>query len=255
MRKILTTAAIAACAIATPALAQDEAADWTGAYIGISGGYSDTKSDQTIALSGSWTSETQALRDHVTAFYPSQAKVGDLNYGGQIGYNVQAGSGLVIGVEGDVSVLSGSETTTRGPTPTVPFPSLSYTVTNSFDPKVNYSIRGKMGFAANNTMFYLTGGWGWTKADIDVDILSNGNYHKTANLSHTFDGYEVGGGIEQRLGGNLSLRLEYIYSDKGDFTYDTVYAPGSAFVTPAFTETFTQDLRSHHVRVGINMHF
>ncbi len=256
MRKLLASSAIAACAIATPAMAEDEA-DWSGAYVGATVGYTDAKSDQTVVVGGSWASESQALRDHVTAFYPSQSKVQDVNFGGQIGYNMAAGGGLVVGLEGDVSVLSGKETATRGPTPTTPFPALSYTVTNTFDPKVSYSLRAKAGFAAGNTLFYATGGWGWANADIAVDISSNGGYHKIVNRSETFNGFEIGGGIEHRFGSSVSLKLEYIYTDKGDVTFDADYAAGSAFAPPAlnYTETFTQDFRMHQVRLGVNFHF
>jgi opacity protein-like surface antigen len=253
MRKTLTFAALAACAIATPALAQD----WTGAYAGISGGGSDIKSDQSVVVGGSWASEPQALQDFVTATFPTDGKDQNINYGAQIGYNVQAAGGLVIGVEADVSGLAGKEVTTTGPVPYPPGPTLTYTVTNTLDPKVTYGVKGKLGFAAGDMMFYATGGWSWTQADIAVDILSNANYHKTAAMSHTFDGWQVGGGIEQRVSPNLSLRLDYAYSDQGDVTYDTAYAAGSAFAPPAFnyTETYTQDFRMHLLRVGINMHF
>lgn len=261
MRASITLAALAACAIASPAFAGEDDGTWTGAYVGISGGYTDAKSDQTVALSGTWSTESAGLQSYVTGFYPSNAKVQDVNYGGQIGYNYQTSGGMVVGLEADVSALSGKETIARPLTATTPFPALSYAVTNTFDPKVTYGIKGKLGFASGDTMFYAAGGWGWTNADIALDITSNGGYHKTANLSHTFDGWEAGGGIEQRLGTNMSVRLDYTYSDQGDVSFATIYAPGSSFNNPGatppivYTETFTQDLRMHLVRVGFNFHF
>lgn len=255
MRKITTYAAIAACAIATPALADDEATDWNGAYVGVSVGYTDAKSDQTVTLGGAWSSETAALQSHVVGFYPNNTKSQDINFGAQLGYNAQTSGGLVVGVEADVSVLSGSDTVSKPLTATTPFPALSYATSTTFDPKATYGVKAKLGFASGNTMFYMTGGWAWTNADVTMDITSNGGYHKTAAVSANFDGYQLGGGIEQRLGSNMSVRLDYTYSDQGDVTFDTVYAPGSAFVTPAYNETFTQDLRMHMVRLGVNFHF
>lgn len=256
MRTIFTLSAIAACAIATPSFA-DEDSDWTGAYVGVSIGYTDAKSDQTVDLSGTWSTESAALQTYVTDFYASHPKVGDVSFGGQLGYNYQTDGGLVVGLEADVNVLSGKDDTVRGPTATTPFPSLTYTVANSFDPKATYGVKAKLGFASGKTLFYATGGWGWTNADIAVDITSNGGYHKTASGSHTFNGYEVGGGIEHKLGSNMSVRLDYTYADHGDFTFDTVYAPGSSFPPPTFNygETYTQDLRMHMVRLGVNFHF
>ena len=250
MRKIATFAAIALTAAATPALADDADGTWTGAYIGISGGYTETKSDQKVVLSGQWLTEAATLQTRVVSDYATASRVKDINYGGQIGYNVQAGSSLVIGVEADVSALSGKNAQTRTSAGTP-----SYTIANTFDPKVTYSIKGKLGFAAGNTLFYATGGWGWTQADLATDITSNGGYHKASSFSHTFSGYEVGGGLEHRFGRNLSLRLEYVYADHGDVTYATSYVTGSSFLVPAYNETFTQDLTMHQVRVGFNYHF
>ena len=65
----------------------------------------------------------------------------------------------------------------------------------------------------------------------------------------------MGGGLEHRFGSNVSLRVEYIYTDQGDVTYTTGYVTGSSFTSPAYTETFTQDLKMHLVRVGFNLHF
>lgn len=250
MRTATSLAAMAFCLIASPALADDEDMSWTGAYIGVSGGYTDAKSDQSVALGGAWSSESSALQTRVVTDYPTASHVQDFNYGAQIGYNVQAGSNLVVGVEADVSGLSGkdSQIRTSSGTPT-------YTIANTFDPKITYGLKAKLGFASGNTLFYATGGWGWTKADLSTDITSNGGYHKASALSHTFDGYQVGGGIEHRFSPNLGLRLEYVYTDQGDVTYTTGYVTGSTFTTPAYTETFTQDLRMHLVRVGVNFHF
>lgn len=253
MKKFVITALAISSAIASPAFAEDGA--WTGPYVGATVGYGSAKTDQSVALGGAWASETTALQDFVTANYPAGAKVDGVNYGGQLGYTFEAGSGLVLGVEAELSGLSGKETVTRGPLSPTSIPSLSYTVTNSFDPKINYAARAKVGFASGNTMFYATGGWGWTEADVAVNIVSNGNYLKNAALSHTFDGFEVGGGIEHRFDGPLSVKLEYIHADRGDLTFDTVYGTGSSFQTPAYSETFTQDLKLDLVRVGVNFRF
>ena len=250
MRKIAALTAMALTAMATPALADDADATWTGAYIGINAGYTEAKSDQAVVLSGNWSTESAALQTRVVTDYPTASRVTDINYGGQIGYNVQAGSNFVLGIEADVSALPGKDAQIRTSSG-----SPTYTIANTFDPKVTYAVKGKLGFAAGNTLFYATGGWGWTQADLATDITSNGGYHKASAFKHTFDGYEVGGGLEHRFGRNLSLRLEYIYTDQGDVTYTTGYVTGSAFLSPAYNETFTQDLRMHLVRVGFNYHF
>lgn len=252
MRTAIKIAALATAAIATPAFADDDQGSWDGAYLGVNVGYADTKSDQDVALSGAWTSEATALQSFVVSNYPTDSHVKDVTVGAQFGYNIQAKQGVVVGIEADVNVPSGAQRSYKGPLPYPSSPSLTYTIANTFDPKLNYGIKGKLGFGSDQTLFYVAGGWSWTQADLATDITSSGGYHKFASSTHTFDGFQVGAGIEHKIGGRASLRLEYTYSDQGDYTYATQYASGSTFLTPAYNETFTQDLKIQMVRVGFN---
>jgi len=253
MKTLVKLSACAMVLAASPALAQDEG-DWSGAYVGVQGGYTAAKSDTAIALSGAWTSESQALRDYVTSNMGTRQSDDDVNFGAVLGYNFQTG-GAVLGLEGEFSVLSGGETTVRGPTPTTPFPTLSYTITNTIDPKHMFALKAKVGAASGSTLFYVDGGWAWTKATVGTGITSSGNYLKAGSANRTYSGFIVGGGVEHKFSSKVSVRLTYHYTDQGDETYSTAYLPGSAFTTPAYGETATQDLRLHLLRVGLNYHF
>lgn len=252
MRKIAVLAALTASCLAAPAYAED--AEWTGAYIGVHAGYSGTKSDSNVVLGGAWSSESAALRNEVVTNWSAKQSLDDMNFGAQIGYNYDAG-GAVIGLEADFSILNGEDVVSSGPVPTTPFPSLTYNYGNRLDPKNQFSVKAKLGAPMGNTLIYAHGGWAWTRAEVGAEILSNGNYSKEGRVTETFDGFTVGAGIEHKFSPAVSARIEYAYTDQGDVTYDTAYRAGSAFLTPAYTETFTQDLRSHAVRLGINFHF
>lgn len=253
MKQILTLSALAIGLCASPAMAQDEE-DWTGPYIGVQGGYTGAKSDTSVVLGGAWASESQALRDFFGSSMGTKQSDGDVNFGAQLGYNVQT-SGIVLGLEGEFSVLNGGETIARGPLAVPSIPALSYSYTNTVDPKHMFALKAKLGGAMGRTLFYVNGGWAWTKATLGTSVTSNGNYLKTGSLDTTMDGFIVGGGVEHRLSDNLSLRLTYDYTDQGDETYVTTYRAGSSFTAPAYTETVTQDLRLHLVRVGVNYRF
>lgn len=250
MKKLLLAATVG-CMTATPALADD--GDWTGAYIGVSVGYTAAKSDSTTALSGAWTSESAGLQSEVVSRYAAAQSVDDVNFGGQIGYNYQTG-GAVLGVEVDIAALSGDSVVTRTQASTL-FPTLSYTYTNRVDPKSMVALKARAGAAMGNTLFYAEGGWAFVKADLGADLTSNGGYNKSGRLSKTMDGFILGAGVEHKFSSNVSARLSYNYADLGEESYVNGYNAGSAFVTPAYTETMTQDLRMHLVRVGINFHF
>jgi opacity protein-like surface antigen len=251
--RILLLAATIGSVIATPALADD--GDWTGAYIGASVGYAAAKSDSTTALSGTWTSESAALQGEVTSRFAAAQSIDDVNFGGQIGYNYQTG-GAVLGVEVDIAALSGESVVNRTQASTA-FPALSYTYTNRVDPKSMIALKARIGAAMGNTLLYAEGGWAFVRADLGSDLTSNGGYSKSGRLSKTMDGFIVGGGVEHKLSSNVSARLSYNYADLGEESYVNAYNPGSTFAPPAnnYTETMTQDLRMHLVRVGINFHF
>lgn len=240
-------------ATSTPAFAED--GDWSGLYGGVNIGFNKTKSATDAALSGSWTAESQIVRDHVTNNFAANQSVKDVSYGGQIGYNYQTG-GAVLGVEADFNFLSGSEISSRGPLAPSSNPGLTYTFTNRIDPKNMVSVKAKLGAALGSTLIYAEGGWAFTKARFGADLASNGNYSKSGRLSETMDGFIIGGGIEHKISDNVSARLSYDYSDQGSATYVAAYNAGSAYGPPRYNyvETFRQDLKLHLIRVGVNFH-
>lgn len=252
MKKTAVLAAFGAACLAAPAYAEDT--DWTGAYIGVHAGYSATKSDSAVTLGGQWSAESAALQNEVVSNWSAKQSLDDMNFGAQIGYNYDVG-GAVIGLEADFSVLNGANVASTGPVATTSFPALSYDYGNRLDPKNQFSVKARLGAPMGKTLIYAHGGWAWTRAEVGAEILSNANYSKEGRVTETFDGFTVGAGIEHKFSPAVSARIEYAYTDQGDVTYTTSYRAGSSFVTPAYTETFTQDLRSHAVRLGINFHF
>lgn len=251
MRKIIALA-LTSAAFSAPAMAED--ADWSGPYIGISGGYSGAKSDSTVTLSGTWASEATALQNEVVSRAGARQKMDNANVGAQLGYNYQTGS-VVIGAEADFTALPGHNDLVRGLTPTTTFPALSYAFTNRVDPKNSIALKAKLGIATGKTLFYVDGGAAWTRATYGWEMSSNGGYKKAGSLTKTSAGWTAGGGVEHKFSENMSARLSYNYVDAGDESYASSYVTGSTFTSPAYGETIHQDLRLHLVRVGLNFHF
>lgn len=253
MRRIFNLAVVALATMAAPALAQDEA-NWTGVYAGIHGGLDQTRSATNVALGGAWSTEAASLRDFFAGNMAERQRDDGYNLGAQIGYNYQTGA-LVLGVEAETSFLGGSETISSGPLRYPASATLSYSFTNTVDPKWISTIKAKAGVAFGRTLVYAEGGYASAKAKFATTASSNANYLKAGELTKTLDGYVVGGGLEQRLDQDLSLRLSYNYANLGTAAYTTSYRPGSAFTNPAYSETVRQDLRLHLVRVGVNYRF
>jgi outer membrane immunogenic protein len=152
--------------------------NWTGFYAGINGGY------------GWGNSKWDGL--------PATSNVNGGMFGGQLGYNWQFGQ-FVYGVEGD-----GDWTDLRG-TARVANCGVGFCRTrNDF----LATARGRIGFAADRWLPYVTGG------------LAVGNIRATvpgaAGIDETNAGWTVGGGLEFALAGNWTAKAEYLHVDLGN---------------------------------------
>jgi outer membrane immunogenic protein len=159
---------------------------WSGFYIGGQVGYAgDTTKSQLRTPAG-----------NVLANWNGTA--GGIIGGAYSGYNWQLG-GLVLGVESD---LEGSNLNkTSGPV--IGLYSASQLGWQA-------SLRTRIGFAADRTLFYVTGG------------LADGNLgHTLSDAGHSASfstnrlGYTLGGGVEHAITDNLVGRIDYRYTDFG----------------------------------------
>jgi len=169
-------ALLAAAAIAGPAVAQ-EAKNFNGPFIGGQIG---------------WQQDRQSLDLSTVPPSTIRAKGDGFAYGGQLGYDLNLGGG-VIGVE---TSLTGRTGTSRFPT---------------FDLESGRTINvtARAGWLVTpEGLLYARGGY------------SNARFSITnpAGSAENRDGYTVGAGYEQMLGKNVSARIEYNYSDYGNDT-------------------------------------
>ncbi len=117
--------------------------------------------------------------------------------GAQVGYNYQLVSGLTFGAETDLT-FTGIDGAAAG---------------GIFTADYIGTLRGRLGYAFDRVLIYGTAGLAYAGGDLQIGALSN---------SQTHFGYAVGFGIEGMITSNLSARLEYIYTDFGSRTYQTV---------------------------------
>jgi outer membrane immunogenic protein len=183
--------AVAADIPARPPVAKAPAAvalfNWSGFYVGanIGGAWGKSSADETA---GGWfTSHTSV---------DPKGVIGGL----QAGQNWQVGN-IVYGVEADIDVSSAKDSTV---------------VLNSTPPVTHESkltalatLRGRVGIAADRTLFFLTAGgaYGWLKSEI---VDPNNVFVATRDSSAW--GWVVGGGIEQAFAHNWTARVEFLHA-------------------------------------------
>jgi outer membrane immunogenic protein len=271
MRRVLLTSvavsAVLAIGLAEAALAADMGPapaavylkapiapwSWTGFYVGGNVGYSWGSSDTTV----SFIDSTGVLLGSGANSFSLDGVIG----GGQIGYNWQAGS-WVWGLETDLqaSGQSGSASFVcaagcgSGP------------VTETLDQKLDWfgTLRGRLGFTVTPTvLLYGTGGLAY--GDIQTDgVISDPT---TFSISTIKAGWTVGAGVEARITGNWTAKLEYLYMDLGNVSdsVGTSIVPtacpvpkfnGNQYACPTtLNSSFASGIIDNIVRVGVNYKF
>jgi high affinity Mn2+ porin len=191
--------------------------DWTGFYVGAHFGYGG----------GSLGPGTNPLPEQGVLFPTSVTGV----IGGyQVGTNRELANRIVLGVEADSTFTSPRDQSAFGRMPPVPFNStIDYVGT----------ARGRIGYAFDRIMPYLTGGfaWGHTRA-----LINDGS---GASVGYTQFGWTAGAGVEFAVSGNWSAKLEYEYVDLNRQRYDL-----SNFLLPGVV----MDPRIHLLKFGLNYH-
>jgi outer membrane immunogenic protein len=261
LTEILTAAALAG--FASGAMAADlpaykarpmaaPAPSWTGFYIGAHAGWgwSDTNgtaSSTALGVAGN------------SIFLPAAYDLGSDGavFGGQIGYNWQAGN-WVVGVEGDFSGagISGFQSQAPQLNPFVAGP-VPPGGTSFMRQDINWlaSVRGRLGYAWGPSLLYVTGGAAWADVGYSADAsptgFAAGCCAFPASFGNTRSGWTIGGGFEHMITGNWSVRGEYLYYS---FEGDTITAPivsPLAPLTSRATYAF-DDLDIHVFRFGLN---
>ena len=162
--------------------------------------------------------------------------------GPQVGLNLQF-SRLVVGVEG---TWSGS--TNSG---NYAIAALTPGTQEESRSSVDWyaTATGKIGYAANDLLFYAKGGAAWLHVDYTQINLIGGVQNASQLITDTRNGFTVGGGIEYALNENLSAKLEYDFLDFGTQNYNfNGVNPGTDLPVSIKSE-------AHTLTAGLNYRF
>lgn len=214
--------------VETPAYA---AFDWSGAYIGVHGGYG-------------WGDSDFRDSDGFNLFGQSFNVDSDGFIGGvQAGYNFQSGN-LVAGVEAELGYLGldGTDLQEDG---------VWNDTYGSVDGGLYAGLSGRLGFAMDRTLIYAKGGAVYFDGEYSVRDACNVAPCGVATLSGSKTvgwGYQVGAGVEHAVTNNWTLKLEYAYFDFGKQTVTGIDNLGGAW-------DYRADLSAHTIKVGANFKF
>lgn len=151
----------------------------------------------------------------------------------QIGYNWQYAPNWVVGIELDSDFFGDvSKNTTFGANNLKAEPART-----GFG-----SLRARFGYAANDTLWFLTGGI----ANYEQRITSSVAGASTSERD-LLSGWVVGAGIEKAIAPNWTAKIEYLYSDMSRAFYTLPNLPAGSLTV--------NDMKMSTVRIGLNYRF
>src|SRR5215467_5150432 len=217
-----------------PAVAQ--AYDWTGLYVGGHLGYAWGHSN--------WSAPPD-LASSLDLDQSSDIFNGSGSYFGglQIGYDVMLANRLVLGVQVDSSFpgfpnLNGVSIGGFSifSTPALGLAAYSESVL------LSGTVRGRIGYAPDNWLFYATGGFAWTYDQLTLTQLADG----TTDAPFLWRlGWVAGLGVEYAFAPNWTANVEYLFTKYGN----------SSVLFPSAGLQFTSDLSLQQARASLNYRF
>lgn len=195
--------------------------DWTGFYVGGHFGYGDAG----FGLGTNPLPQQGGLLPHSATGFSG---------GYQLGYNRQFANRVVLGIEADATFTAPTDGPALGRSPAPFHTTIDYVGT----------VRGRIGYAFDRFMPYVTGGVAWGHTHINVNDADG--VALLFPVGHYQAGWTAGLGLEYAVSGNWTAKAEYEYVDLSRKTYDlTGFGLGSINVDP----------RIHLFKLGLNYQF
>jgi len=251
---------------------------WCGFYLGLNAGGTWSDNDS-VAVNSVLTQDFlpgpasygAASANGAAGSVPVGAPVGIIG-GGQIGYNWQVSSAWLVGLETDISYITGVSGLGSGTlTNSVPFAFFGapevVTTSIASTSKLDYlgTVRGRLGYLTPTFLLYGTGGlaYGGVKASTAITQSSTGFLQSSTSAAGAFSqmraGWTLGAGLEWMFVQNWSAKVEYLHYDLGSVTFSNgalrtsgaAVGIGLAVVGSTSSATFSGDI----VRAGVNYHW
>jgi high affinity Mn2+ porin len=216
--------------------------DWTGFYVGGHIGYAVGNSNWTANPTQAGLPSTSGSVDMTLPIF-DPAEAGSFLMGVQGGYNYMLANRMVFGVEADASFAAFQNLNglsigglTNFNSPVVGPASYGENVLSMG------TIRGRIGYAPGNWLFYVTGGFAWTYDQLTLTQLATGT-NDSPFLWRL--GWTAGVGVEVPIAPNWTAKGEYLWTG-----YPTATAS-----FPDLGQTVSSNLNLQEFRFGLNYHF
>lgn len=249
-RILLAAVAAAACAMAAPAMAQE---DWTGFYVGLNGGASwgDTSLRVQVGNGSGTIAVPPADAALINRTGSDDNNKTSFTGGIQAGYNYQSGSWL-FGLETDFGFFDISQRRTNlYQSALLISPPVTYTLDQRVKTDWIWTLRPRLGYASGPWMGYVTGGIATSKTKLETSLADNRSPQNVARLSKddTDTGWVGGLGGAYAFAPNMSVRGEWLYADFGKIHKTVTGTNNFVTITPEAS------VKANIFRVGVDYKF
>ncbi|WP_339691090.1 outer membrane beta-barrel protein [uncultured Parasphingorhabdus sp.] len=245
-KRALSVATVLTAMIAVPAQAQEiDNKEFDGFYVGGSFGLGAQSNDRDEGVTfdtdrdGSFDNVVRTVSG-ADAFSPgfcngaangNAPTAGCRNDKDDMDYYIRAGAdkqygNFVVGFLVDAGRSESTDSVTAFSTTPA-----SYTFTRQLD----YALgaRGRVGYTPGGVLFYATGGVSYAKIDNSFTTTNGANSFTDNGKTESF-GWTAGGGAEAKVTNNITMGLEYLYTQYTDDDYVVNVGPGTAGATNPF---------------------
>jgi outer membrane immunogenic protein len=227
---------------------------WTGFYVGLNAGAGFNKS------SGHNYYGYAVDPTNFYGFNNNSSNNAGFTGGAQAGYNMQFGS-FVAGVETDINYIDRNKGFT-GIVPTGLADGTYYAVSRGKDNNYFGTVRGRLGYAFDRALIYVTGGlaYGGNSGSGAVyrynslgGVPGVGTAVSYTGGNSSSIGWTLGAGLEYAFSNAWSVKAEYLHVDLG--SNSRTFVTSGVGVTPVTGTVLRSENRFDVVRAGLNYRF
>ncbi len=243
---LLASTALSGWMLASPVLAETPPS-WTGFYFGGNVGPAWGKSKTSCSFIPGIGTPCEGIT------MPNNTPRGSA-FGVEVGANWQY-QALVFGLSSDMSWLDMHVNNAAQ------FPAIDAGKTDQLSAGYDWlgTVRGRVGIAVGQSLFYGTGGaaFGRVRHEYDNNLVSPDTTPQTFSTSSTKTGWAAGFGWEYMIFRNWTFKLEYLHADLGSSNLDISASRtfGAAAGSPPGSAVLHFDDQIDLVRAGFNLKF
>lgn len=225
---------------------------WTGAYVGLNGGYNWGSAAGSYRISSPTLEMLPPLIPTIDAAGSHRVNLQGGLFGFEFGYNWQLANSFVLGVEGDLdwNGLSGSINNAG----IVPVAGGPYSISQRFETDWLGTLRARAGLAPiDRLLVFVSGGPAFTHIGYSSAFTDSFKENEDVSINTIRVGWALGAGAEYAFTANWSAKLDYLHSEFGALS-----ATGSTTLTDgttAFVAHSTGALKVDSIRAGLNYRF